>query len=382
MSRKYNYDIALIRKYLDGKLDARAMYELERQSQEDPLLMDLILGMEKGDQEQHKAALEEIDERIKKRTDNKTTRVLPLWIKITAAACTLVVFGLMIWISQKPKNQPIAKNNNSKSDSTITRVLPTEVSDTLLLSQSDKAPLIVKAKKSSHIKAYKVPEATLPEEQIEHAANLPDIHLQNLNEVTVHQNQQKELQDKLKADTIQTVLAGRVPGVQIAEAKSGFAKRRIIKSSELSETKNKDTHLGAFPDSNIKPTLLIAKQGPSVFNSDTQKFNKASALQASNQIMIRGLATIDTISEAHPQGGWQYFSKYLSVAAISPTGKKGAVSMQFKINPESKITSFKILKGVDDATNAKAQQIILSGPKWLANKNGKTEKIKLTIDFK
>ena len=41
---KHGKDISQIKKYLEGKLDARSRYELERRAQDDPFLMDALEG--------------------------------------------------------------------------------------------------------------------------------------------------------------------------------------------------------------------------------------------------------------------------------------------------------------------------------------------------
>jgi len=38
---KHEKDISQLKKYLEGKLDARSMYELERRAQDDPFLQDM-----------------------------------------------------------------------------------------------------------------------------------------------------------------------------------------------------------------------------------------------------------------------------------------------------------------------------------------------------
>lgn len=89
-------DISQIRKYLNGELDARAMYQLERQAQDDPFLMDVISGMESSS-ENHQPNLDAIDRLIKDRINKKEkTRVIPLY-RYLSAACLLIALGIGGW---------------------------------------------------------------------------------------------------------------------------------------------------------------------------------------------------------------------------------------------------------------------------------------------
>jgi len=64
---KKETDILLIRKYLNGELDARAMHELERRSLDDPFLMEAMQGYEQteGDQKSNRETKKPKKEKIK-----------------------------------------------------------------------------------------------------------------------------------------------------------------------------------------------------------------------------------------------------------------------------------------------------------------------------
>ena len=83
-------DILLIRKYLRGELPAREMHMLEKRAQEDPMLMDMMIGMDSGDEEMHASNLSAIDQLIKQRVPNKQTRKIKVWRTWLAAAASVV----------------------------------------------------------------------------------------------------------------------------------------------------------------------------------------------------------------------------------------------------------------------------------------------------
>lgn len=109
-------DISQIRKYLDGELDARAMYELERQAQGDPLLMDLLTGMESADGEVHEANLSSIDRQIRERVEQEQKKRAVSWR--TLAVAVSVLWGLAfvgLWLLQEPREKQLIVESQKTS---------------------------------------------------------------------------------------------------------------------------------------------------------------------------------------------------------------------------------------------------------------------------
>lgn len=100
-------DILLIRKYLNGELDERAMYALERRAQDDPELMDMMMGMEMGNKESHDASLLIIDHFIKQRTHNtKTKKIIP-WRAWSVAASLFLILSVGTFLLLRQPQQPM-----------------------------------------------------------------------------------------------------------------------------------------------------------------------------------------------------------------------------------------------------------------------------------
>jgi len=99
-----------IRKYLNGELDARAMYELERQVQDDPFLMDAIKGMESG-YENHQPHLDAIDRLIQQRVQQDRRRVIPVYRYWPAAACLLIALVVGGWWLTRKTSRPLVAVN-------------------------------------------------------------------------------------------------------------------------------------------------------------------------------------------------------------------------------------------------------------------------------
>ena len=129
-------DISLIRKYLNGELDASAMYQLERQAQDDPMLMDVMMGMEMGNMNRDGAHLAEIGQRIKNRVGEKRSLKLIPWKTWTVAASLIFALGFITFqLFRKPEEVRIAKQRTKDIRQKIEQVKP----DTLT-SQNEQKP--------------------------------------------------------------------------------------------------------------------------------------------------------------------------------------------------------------------------------------------------
>lgn len=116
MSKKET-DILLIRKYLNGELNTKAMHRLERSAQDDPFLMDALEGYGKAGDDQ-KAQLNELGVHLKKRISCKEYRIIP-WRIMGIAASVLIICSVGIWwlnndrvVSYAPKKAQLVKLEN------------------------------------------------------------------------------------------------------------------------------------------------------------------------------------------------------------------------------------------------------------------------------
>lgn len=97
---KRETDISLIRKYLDGELDARAMHQLERRAQDDPFLMDALEGYEHAGNNQHQQ-LDELAGRLRRRVEPTQKRIIPLNF-LAIAASVLIIFTIGgLWLTHR-----------------------------------------------------------------------------------------------------------------------------------------------------------------------------------------------------------------------------------------------------------------------------------------
>lgn len=94
-----NADMELIRRYVRGELTPREMYALERQAQADPMLMDIIVGMEQETLDVHGDNLADIRKRIAGRAGQRkpVIRRLAPAQRWAIAASILAVLTIGTW---------------------------------------------------------------------------------------------------------------------------------------------------------------------------------------------------------------------------------------------------------------------------------------------
>ncbi len=412
------------------------MYELERQAQEDPLLMDLIMGMESGEPQEHERVLLEIDDLIDQRTRPEKSCILPL-IRWSIAASILIVSGLAALFVIKDKSPGrISAGNQKERSSKVDSVLkpanpdPAKVMDEKvdIATNSRKrkpAPekprdnLVTVSRAEPEIAMLEVPEKKDPGQ---------------LNEVVIigYGTQKKSSVTgavaTIKAEELapQIALQGRVPGVAVDELKSKTFKIRgssslktnlqgdgkqvtgTVRDKTTNQTlpgvfvKVKGTDIAtvtdlngqfklAVPDSN--QTLQLAYIG---FDSASIKVNKNDSIviamnpssSSLNEVVVVGYGSKrdddpadNQNREVAPVHGWQEYNKYIKKNAIVSKGQKGTVVLSFSVSSNGSLSDFKIVKTDSPNLNVKAISLVVDGPAWHGPKAG-TQKVRLRIKFK
>ncbi|QMU29276.1 energy transducer TonB [Adhaeribacter radiodurans] len=90
---------------------------------------------------------------------------------------------------------------------------------------------------------------------------------------------------------------------------------------------------------------------------------------------------------ARPVKGYSHLRKYLNLRANLPAGasRKGKVRLRFTVNPDSSLSNFTVVAGLEKATNLAAIELVKQGPTWQpANRQGqnKAQTVSVTILFK
>jgi len=336
-------DISLIASYLNGELDDRAMYQLERRAQEDPALMDMLIGMEASKEHDDQIDFSTIDQMISNRIqENKSVKMLS-WKSWVVAASLLLISGITGFLL-------LRKPQQIRHDHTLTAIRKKQAESVIQgtivepkspVHQEDVAIL----RKHSPLR---LPEKPLPVVRDSNTiaavsvARDSDIFSgQALNEIVVTGYVAKRKTDITSSSTTmsrpadrQETLAGRVAGIRIRGTNSG---------EEVNDT---------------------------LFDTQ-QSLNEVVVLSTGKKAALR----------AYPLIGWEAYKKYLQQQATLNVGTTGKVTLAFTIDAAGNPVKIRIVKGINDALNNRAIHLVLSGSRW--NRGGKdvNKEIRLKIKF-
>ena len=325
-------DISLIRKYLNGDLDERAMYQLERRAQDDPALMDIMLGMELGSPLKDEADLHEIDARIAQRTrKNKVVKLIGLrsW---AIAASVILISSLGIWWLKGYKSMPTSVVQNINRPA-----VPEKPVDPL------------------------VPEAQVKAKLSEQSTVVASV---------IH----KRKSAALNRSVMKTGAEREATPVASAEAKAPMALMRAMSAKD-----------SAMQSTTVLNEVKVVGYAPQRKQDVT---NKAIASDSSREKStlegrIAGLkigAAPASIVAPEPANGWKAYNRYLGRKAKKIDGITGEVVLTFDLDKDGKPKDIVILKGLVQNVDQRAVEILQKGSSWVRPLSS-TERITLTIHF-
>lgn len=410
-------DISLIRKYLDGELDERAMYELERQAEGDPQLMDVIKGMESADTETHTNNLISIDRLLHERINKGKRRSVFLWANWQVAASLLIALTIGTWwLTQKPEKETIAKRPAivERKDTLVLPVPLNEkpVGSAIAKSQQKQPSVIHKSDLERELK--KSLSVASNDKQYSQKEN------PSLNEVVVvaYGTQKKsnvvgsvttstpEFDSKKLLDSnINEALSGKASGVTVLRGRLGNTANMVISGKVVDKTDNSPlpgaairvngTPYATVTDVNGNFSINIPENTKVLdiaylgYDPKEVKVKKGENLEvkmdlnsaALSEVVVVGYNSDKSDSEkAHPIIGWEAYKIYLKENAVSPDSNTYRVIVEFTVDRSGRASNFSV-KGSNDVLNQKAIDLILNGPKWVGGKDEKPQTVKLRITF-
>jgi outer membrane biosynthesis protein TonB len=430
---KKETDISLIRKYLNGELDARTMHQLEKRAQDDPFLMDALDGYEKagGHQQPH---LDELAGRLQQRVAGRERRIIPLQF-IAVAASILVVLtigGLWLYKPQPEKIKiaqvPVAK---IKTKPVLPSKPVTEKPVEIAALTPRPRPVRIKRSAKANKPVTAVQSPVIVADQIaaisdkSKAKELKDVPLNEV--IVMGYTSQRKKDIAASAATVdmnsakkvslgaEQLLQGRAAGIMIRGIGTSANNVKVSKKTIKGKIVGKDDGLpivgatvrvagtnatavtdvnGAFNLSadSSKTKLLVGYIGYASRQVNIQNRDSLNtiALEPANSALhevvvtgygVQGTTDNATVVNAHPQAGWSGFKKYLKENAVSPDGKTGVVKLSFDVDKTGAIKNIAVIKGLSPATNQKAIELITNGPAWTGGAAGKPEKVKIRVKF-
>ncbi|MEP6611229.1 MAG: carboxypeptidase-like regulatory domain-containing protein, partial [Mucilaginibacter sp.] len=425
----------LIRKYLKGELDARAMHQLEARAQDDPFLMDALEGYEHAGRDQQNNIVD-LSSRLQQRVERKERRIIPFrWLAI--AASVLVVFTIgWLWLSNGPKQlvKPLAKLEKPPVKTSPVQPLAKDTTSAKQLAENIPGPALPKRTTTVRRAGTPAPAAPAAPDMAFYDKNIAlkevkinkddaaDKDTTPLNEMVVMDYSSKKKAAPIDtssgqyaynykskpAATTDIGLQSKALGVSKTPALSPFSspqQQPVILQGRVIDNKDKMPLPGASVRVNGKSYgALTDNNGRFSVKVDSPKSRVEIGFVGYNTVKIdaRNSDSLKTIGlepnssslsevvvvnsnqatlNARPKDGWVNFNKYLKENALSPDGLKGTVKLSFMVAANGGISDIKVTSSVSAATDKKAIDLISNGPQWNGNSSGKPQLVKLNVRF-
>lgn len=414
-------DMAYIRRYLNGELTPREMHVLERQAQDDPLLMDVILGMEAADPQLHDTNIQDIRQRINARIgQGNTKRLAPFW-RWSVAATVLTAIGVgTLWLVRQPQESAMEISQTAPTPETPKRVQENPPERSVAEMQSSEGQASV-ATEQQALTSSPPPADTAPRlaMRAEEQAQITDTssHMDSLDEVVVvgYGVQKKpELTgavaklDPSQRDTgaapqaLQTseALVGRVPGIRIrgvsSMAKADKLTGKVINSEtqeplsdvvlQLANNRTVITDSsGEFaitdPTSILDAKLLgYQLKTVNIATKDSIVFVMEPAKDILSEVVVVGYGKEKNAMKPEPEIGWKAYNRYLKKEARI-AGQKGVVELAFTLDAEGRPINIRVVKSTNETLGRHAIKLVEQGSHWKSGDSSKKE-ITLKIRFR
>ncbi|WP_156307082.1 energy transducer TonB family protein [Sphingobacterium endophyticum] len=425
-----NFDIAYLRKYVNGELTSSEMYAIEKASHEDELLMDIILGLEEEKELQSELDISEIHSAIYERTHPAKIRSIKSYRFLSIAASLLLALGIgAIWYLNRDDQNKVEMTMEAAS---VDQSEP--ATDTTL--NSINVDSLEGRTEEDQLIAMATPEAQLPskDQVLQSDKKISSSSKKKTVEDILADREEVFLREVPKADTSSfhnkydnrvaytpqykrsassdvillngnnlaaEQLAGRAAGVNVNRVSSLQDVKKLATGRVLDRQSGRPIVSASVRDIKTNDVVMTDSSGQYVMplTSDNQKLEVLSLgyeqqeIIASNNKIVQLKPNFDQLDEvvvvgyagkaskfkSEPLVGWVAYKKYINDNSYQTLLGKGSVTLVFDINSFGRPIDITVKKSSNPDLNQKAIQIIQNGPDWKKGNDGK--KIEVRVDF-
>ncbi|WP_343669466.1 TonB family protein [Chitinophaga sp.] len=391
-------DPELIRRYLAGELDHKAMHALERQALDDPFLAEALEGFEQHAPDQ-RTNLADLGKRLAQRVQQPAKRrVIPIYMRWAAAAAVCFVVGSsIIWLWPASKQSEIAKVS-IKADTIIPAEVPTMV-------QVPESVTMFK-KQQGNYKSFQTPVVTSPPMTTPLAEPQPQADLALAPTPAPAKDTVEEIasQNNLKAEEYRSASAATMALNQVSRFSTynqNFIQGRVLNLKGDSGIAGVTVTTGGYGVTTDAegffslPAMRKSKKtsGNQLLSAYAPGYESKSLSFSGGEPFVRMQLrrTTDTTTvfsnsgnnDPSPMGGFEKYEIYLIKNVQYPAGLtvSGRVRVQFYVQPDGSLTDFRVLKKLQSECDQEAIRLIKAGPAWLPAANGKAVKVKVDVKF-
>ncbi|NML35981.1 hypothetical protein HHL17_02115 [Chitinophaga sp. G-6-1-13] len=394
----------LIRQYLAGELDDKAMHDLERQALDDPFLADALEGyaLYAPDQQAHQ---EDLMARLTERVAPRKAVVRPLYPRIAAAAAILLLLFTGGWFLFREQERerataPIAHADVAVLDTSAPApaapAAPAAAPEIAMLKPADtnnsdgrsapaerhRAPALAKA--TTPAADVSAADERLVEKPLERRAlkQMPptatfSAPVPSSSSSPVAQapalapppTADKQLNEIVVIHPDSTAMAyGNMKRAELEEVKVvGFA----AQNKKVSVSKQKDSQAIHPPVGSDDVASALQGQAAGVAVTSASRSKKREVT-----------VPVDTLPA--PVTGRTAFQQYLVEHTANPGGFNGVVRISFTVMTDGTLQDIKVIRSVNvnAACEAEAIRVVKEGPLWKPAADGKPANVTLDVIFK
>lgn len=399
-------DIDVLEDYLDGKLDAKAMHQVEKLSLEDPFVAEALAGLSQSPRRTQSLSLlqKQLQERVaQKPGEQRRWRITSQRLSIAATAAVLfVTVSLLFWMKEN-KRQELLASQPKKIDINIAPEAATTKPGVKETPQAQAAIDQALADAKSNTLANNTKSKFVENKEIQSVAAAPSL-ARKAPAQTNTSTKERQLNEITVVATApapdRNALSGRVAGLSLTQAPVKVTGKvtnedgePIIGASVQLRAGNITTHTNAKGefvlnlDSNLsKQKLAIGSLG---FKQKEVEIKANEPLHvaleqnanALSEVVVTGygseakkvsssVASSSQVIRVNPEPaiGQEKFEQYLLdnnklLKDKTTTGR--AVQLSFTVNDKGRPVEIKVTSALTKAENEEAIRLIKAGPDWV-----------------
>jgi len=429
---KGKVDLELIRRYVRGELTPREMYALERQAQDEPMLMDIILGMEQEAPQVHGDNLADIRKRIAERSRRPraaSRRLMPAQRWAIAASILAVLTVGMWWFIRDDTQaqreatvaatpQEVPQQAAPETAPSPEQAFPTEERTADTAPQPARtAPPVSAATSAERVEKKAARLAVTTPKSDNDTAPVDSIVVVSFGTQaksaiigSVARTAAAEVNTPVRVN--EQAFAGRTDGIRIRGTSIQQHVPRPRVSGKVVDQETQEPlagvtlqttdgqrvatdALGRFTLPDTSRTLIsqyigYEQQTLDITGLDTLTIALKPTDVGLDEVVVVGYGTgkrqtptvnarRPEISEPQPKDGWDAYRQYLK-DAMKLADDRGSIELDFKIDDEGRPTAVTVIETTNEKLNAFATIIVRDGPRWLPGENDE-RKVTLRITF-
>lgn len=398
-----NYDIAYLRKYLRGELTAAKMHALERKVQDDPMLMDILMGLEFEKENELESPFQTIKSNIQDRTKPTISKIRKINWKLIAVAATVIILSgasFFYFLQNQESKERIAHADvtsanlmnqsglDSSSRKNESKIIENKTNSTETRTQAKRnKETIQKSKKANKTIMEKSIYDQLADVTTERSS---EISLNTVSVIAFTPKEKKAVDTELDRLMIRGINNLQNPNYEskvtqgiIRDAKNNLPISGVTLQVKNSKFTTSTDSLGRFSiPINIKDSIInIYAIGYNSKELNMIASNSNTILLSPNNNTLDEITVVGynkKIKNSQPIGGYKSYHQYIKTNAKN-INLKGKVKVSFELDPNGIPSNIQIIASNNPILDKNIIEFLKNAPRWERGSNA--DYIEMTFKF-